>query len=57
MSKALGRRMLAVAAVALAATGFGVAVQAPAQAAASSMVYVVHGIPDTPVDVYVNASG
>lgn len=55
MSKGFGRRMLAVAITALALGGFGLALQAPAQAAASSsMVYVVHGIPDTPVDVYVN---
>lgn len=56
MSKALGRRILAVAASTLALTGFGLALQAPAQAAAPSMVYVVHGIPDTPVDVYVNGT-
>jgi len=38
----------------MAATGLGVGLAGPASAASDSMVYVVHGIPGQPVDVYVN---
>jgi hypothetical protein len=49
------RRVLAVAGVAVLATGAAVIGAAgPASAAESSMVSVVHGIPGQPVDVYVN---
>ncbi|WP_027341591.1 DUF4397 domain-containing protein [Hamadaea tsunoensis] len=55
MSNAFGRRMLAVAVTAIAVAGFGPTAASSAHAAAvTSQVYVVHGIPATPVDVYVN---
>ena len=38
----------------MAATGLAVGLAGPASAASDSMVYVVHGIPGQPVDVYVN---
>lgn len=49
------RRALAVAAAGLAAlVGAAVASAAPAAAQATSTVFIVHGIPGQPVDVYVN---
>lgn len=48
------RRSLVALSMAVLATGAGVAVAAPAQAADTSKVSVVHGIPGQPVDVYVN---
>ncbi|MFG1655546.1 DUF4397 domain-containing protein [Micromonospora chersina] len=54
MQFAMFRRAAAVGAVsALTFAGVGAATMSPAYAA-SSKVSVVHGIPDTPVDVYVN---
>jgi LPXTG-motif cell wall-anchored protein len=50
-----GRRVAATVGLALAVTsGTGIALASSAQAAATSMVSVVHGIPGQPVDVYVN---
>ena len=40
--------------VVMAGAGISVGLAGPAAAAADSMVYVVHGIPGQPVDVYVN---
>ncbi|MEW2327218.1 DUF4397 domain-containing protein [Micromonospora chersina] len=54
MQFAMFRRVAAIGAVsALTFAGVGAATMSPAYAA-SSKVSVVHGIPDTPVDVYVN---
>ncbi|MEU5525672.1 DUF4397 domain-containing protein [Micromonospora chersina] len=54
MQVAMFRRVAAIGAVsALTFAGVGAATMSPAYAA-SSKVSVVHGIPDTPVDVYVN---
>ncbi|MFG3300081.1 DUF4397 domain-containing protein [Micromonospora chersina] len=54
MQFAMFRRVAAIGAVsALTFAGVGAATMSPAHAA-SSKVSVVHGIPDTPVDVYVN---
>ncbi|MET7803328.1 DUF4397 domain-containing protein [Micromonospora chersina] len=54
MQFAMFRRAAAIGAVsALTFVGVGAATMSPAHAA-SSKVSVVHGIPDTPVDVYVN---
>jgi hypothetical protein len=48
-------RMFAAAGLAVVASGAGLALAAPAQAA-NAKVSVVHGIPGTPVDVYVNGN-
>lgn len=50
------RRALAGAAASVVVLGAGLALATPAQAAETSKVYVVHGIPATPVDVYVNGT-
>jgi hypothetical protein len=48
-------RLFAAAGLAVMATGAGLTLAAPAQAA-NAKVSVVHGIPGTPVDVYVNGN-
>lgn len=48
------RTIVALTATLTAVTGVGLATAGPAQAASTSMVSVVHGIPGQPVDVYVN---
>jgi len=50
------RRSLTGAAVTVAVLATGLVAAAPAQAADPSQVYVVHGIPGTPVDVWVNGA-
>jgi hypothetical protein len=54
MRKMSFRRLAAATAAALLTFGGVSALTATPAFAASSQVYVVHGIPDTPVDVYVN---
>ena len=50
------RRSLTGAAVTVAVLATGLVAASPAQAADTSQVYVVHGIPATPVDVWVNGA-